>query len=289
MLGNQQQRGVFFLLFLVFILQGVYFFIATPDTNDFPTIENPETVAFRHKIDSVKQIRLAANAIKIFPFNPNYINDFKAYRLGMTVASIDRLNTYRAKGKFIRSATQFQEVTGISDSLYKKIRPFLRFPDWMHNSPSIKGKERFKPVRNKVLERAPRTKYDLNTATAAQLKTVYGIGDVLSKRIVAFRELLGGFIVEEQLNDVYAISPEAVGNVLEKFEIKSPPEIQKIKINQASVDEIASIAYINYNLAKKIVARIDEVGDVRSFEELSKIEGFPIDKIDRIKLYLTFK
>jgi hypothetical protein len=41
------------------------------------------------KIDSIK----ALNRIycKVYPFNPNFITDYKGYKLGMSVQEIDRL------------------------------------------------------------------------------------------------------------------------------------------------------------------------------------------------------
>ena len=45
------------------------------------------------------------------------------------------------------------------------------------------------------------------------LKQIYGIGSVLSKRIVRHRDLLGGFHSKSQLLDVYAMDT----NVYEDF------------------------------------------------------------------------
>ena len=47
------------------------------------------------------------------------------------------------------------------------------------------------------------------------------------------------------------------------------------------------LIYINQNLAIQIVTYRDSVGIIRDFSELSKIEDFPVKKIDRIKLYLS--
>lgn len=44
---------------------------------------------------------------------------------------------------------------------------------------------------------------DINAATAEDFKTINGIGEKLSARIVKFRDRLGGFLTSEQLYDVY--------------------------------------------------------------------------------------
>ncbi len=50
-------------------------------------------------------------------------------------------------------------------------------------------------------------KLDINSATAAELETLPGIGEGLAARIVAYREEHGPFLSVEQLDDVYGIGP----------------------------------------------------------------------------------
>ena len=48
---------------------------------------------------------------------------------------------------------------------------------------------------------------DINHATAAEWEASAGLGEVLSKRTVKFREALGGFVSIEQLKLVYGLDP----------------------------------------------------------------------------------
>jgi hypothetical protein len=52
----------------------------------------------------------------LYPFNPNFITDFKGYKLGMSVQEIDLLE-YRKGNKYVNSPKEFQAVTQVSDSL----------------------------------------------------------------------------------------------------------------------------------------------------------------------------
>jgi len=63
-----------------------------------------------------------------------------------------------------------------------------------------------------VSEPAPATDglIDLNTATAAELDELPGIGDVLSARIIEYREANGPFTSVDQLANVEGISPRLV-------------------------------------------------------------------------------
>ena len=134
---------------------------------------------------------------------------------------------------------------------------------------------------------APEIKSDINTATAEELSAIRGIGKVLSERIVKFRKRLGGFLIDAQLYDVYGLKDDVVRNPLQHYTVLTPPKIQKININTATVEALAAIAYLRYKDARAIVMYREDNGKIQSLDELTKIPDFPIEKIDRIKLYLT--
>lgn len=276
--NKKERSGIFFLVLLIILLQVTYFFIKwnSPKHNSKFTL-NTKAQA---KIDSLKLRELAKDTVKIYPFNPNFITDYKGYTLGMSIQEIDRLRAYRESGKYVNSAADFQTVTKVSDSLLAVISPYFKFPEWTQKlekrtEVSIPEKKQKSTIR------------DLNTATAHDLKQINGIGEKLSKRIVKFRNRLGGFLANEQLYDVYGLESEVVERALKKFQILNPPKINKININTASADELTSLVYIQYDVAKKIV-RYRQMNDAfKSFTELSTIEGFPKEKIERIKLYLS--
>ncbi len=227
------------------------------------------------QIDSLKGVQ-ANEQRRPTSVNPNYLSDYRGYLLGMSPAEIDRLQQFRNNGMYVRSKEEFQKVTGISDSLLKTISPILRLP---------KIKKTY--FGNQAVNKSTIKKKDLNTATATELEAIYGIGKVLSKRIIKFRNVLGGFIDERQLYDVYGLEEEVVRSVFDSYEIIKIPEIKRFSINDATVAELASSVYLSWDVARKIVAYRDSVGGVTKWEEIATIQGFPIDKIERIKLYLT--
>jgi DNA uptake protein ComE-like DNA-binding protein len=232
-------------------------------------------------LDSMREKSKIEDSPKLYPFNPNFISDYKGYTLGMSNEEIDRLLLFRSEDKWVYSAKEFQQVTLISDSLLQELAPLFKFPEWTQR-PNVEINE---SLDNLTLTREELK--DLNLATAEDLKFIQGIGDKLSARIVKFRNRLGGFMVNEQLYDVYGLEEEVVIRILKKFSVKQQPFIRKININDATTDELKQLIYFNQNLAFQIVTYRDSVGIIQSFNELKKIEEFPSDKIDRIKLYLS--
>ncbi|WP_420601234.1 ComEA family DNA-binding protein [Flagellimonas sp.] len=276
--NKQERSGIFFLLLLIIILQGVYFYIKTkPFNGDSKIVVN--TVA-QSQLDSLRLLALQKESIKIFSFNPNYITDYKGYMLGMSPAELDRLFAFRKTGRFINSAEEFQQVTQISDSLLMVISPSFKFPEWN------KRKKAAKVHSNIRFEKTLQVK-DLNLATAEDLKAINGIGEKLSARIIKFRDRLGGFLVNDQLFDVYGLEPEVVQRALHQFRVNDPPSIQKININKATAEELSRLVYISRDLAEKIISFRELNGAYDSSDELLNVESFPVERIDRIKLYLT--
>ena len=275
--NKQQRNGILFLLLLIAILQSIYFFV------DFPSekknaINNIEIVNFKKEFDSLQKVAVNNAKPKIFPFNPNYLSDFKAYQLGLTVAEIDRLLEYRSKGKFVNSSLDFQNVTKINDSLLKEIEPLFKFPSrYFKKNEQLKEK----PLNVKKFLK------DLNTATSEELQEVTGVGEILAERIIKYRNSLNGYYFNDQLTEVYGLKSEVVSRIFKYFEIKEKPIISKLNINTASFKEILALPYIDYDLTKRIFNYKNEVVEIQSIEELKKIEGFPIEKFNRITLYLT--
>ena len=55
------------------------------------------------------------------------------------------------------------------------------------------------------MQSAAQEKVNLNTADAAQLQTLPGVGEATARRILEYRELSGGFLTTEQIMEVDGI------------------------------------------------------------------------------------
>ncbi|HKO78125.1 MAG TPA: helix-hairpin-helix domain-containing protein, partial [Flavobacterium sp.] len=220
------------------------------------------------------------------PFNPNFISDYKGYKLGMSVKEIDRLLNFRKGNKFVNSAEEFQNVTKISDSLLKAIAPFFKFPDWVNRKKEFKE---YKYDQNSAFAKKEKiVLIDFNQATKEDLIKINGVGEIISLRILTQKEKLGGFVSMEQLKDVWGLSPEVILNLNNHFKIEKLPNLNKIDVNNASIKELSQFFYFKYDLARQIVKYRSMNGDFKNIEDLIKINGFPVEKANFIALYLDF-
>lgn len=280
--NRSQQNGIFLLVAIIIVLQLVYFYGEFGPSSEGFDREDPQLVSFQHKMDSIRQAMDAVTTDTIYPFNPNYITDYRGYILGMSLEEIKRLHDYRAEEKWVNSAEEFQLVTKISDSLLYRISPSFQFPEWVIKNRENSAKQ---ITTSKNLDVAEKS--DLNSATADELMEIKGVGEILSNRIINYRNKIGGFVDDLQLKDVYGLKFEVRDAIEEKFTVKTTPEIAVLNINTASVMELTEVPYFNYELAREIIDYRLLYEKIENFEELAKIKDFPSEKIERIALYLT--
>lgn len=271
---NKKQRfSIIILIGMVVLLQVVILMLKYNTKKNKPSFVVDTEI--QREIDSLKSVSLKKYEMQ--PFNPNYINDEKAAKLGMSVEEVDRLNRFRAERKFVNSAKEFQNVTNVSDELLEKISLYFKFPEWTQQKQQIDFK------KEKVVK-----KVDLNTITFDELIAINGIGNYFANLVLSEREQLKGFVSVDQLNYIKGLRPEAVHVLKQNVYIKSKPEIKKVNLNTASKDEIAQIPYINARLAREIVVFRSKKEERLNIEDLENISSFPLDKLKIIRLYLDF-
>ncbi|MBR5603387.1 MAG: helix-hairpin-helix domain-containing protein, partial [Bacteroidales bacterium] len=127
---------------------------------------------------------------------------------------------------------------------------------------------------------------DINTADTLGLMNLPEIGPYFARKIIEYREKLGGFIKEEQLLEVYGLDSS-------RFEIISPYiildsiEIQKVKVNHDDFKTLLRHPYIEYDDVKKIVNYRETKGMITNWEQYKKVVTRD-DIEERLKLYLEF-
>jgi DNA uptake protein ComE-like DNA-binding protein len=283
---NRSQRGgiLLLVLFITGLLLVYHFYDFSED--DVLDVSSSEVMALQKELDSLSLAETEERKPKQYPFNPNYITDFKAYTLGMSSEEFDRLKDFRSRDRWINSVSDFKKVTGISDSLLNEISPLFKFPKWVTNPKPKFNNYKQDYDQKGFSEKSYAQKIDLNFATREQLEEVSGIGEALSKRIILYREKLGGFSSDVQLSGIWGMNEEVVKRTLNLFTVKTPKEINKMNINSASASDIATIPGISFDLAKEIWEFRKLRDRIDSFSELEKIESLSTIKLKLIQLYL---
>jgi competence ComEA-like helix-hairpin-helix protein len=147
------------------------------------------------------------------------------------------------------------------------------------------------PVRqdnfSKQEKMAEGTVIDINSSDTTGLMKVPGIGSSFARRIVGYRNILGGFYRIEQLQEVYGMYEELYGKIAPYLTVNTD-SIRPIAANSAPVEKLKSHPYINFYQAKAIVETRKKKGKLDSIDELSLLEEFPGEDLERIRPYLHF-
>ena len=277
MLDSKKRSGI---LLLVIILSAcwIFYFWTIQKENSLESID--DIAIYQVRIDSLKEIKTLKSTPKIYPFNPNFITDYKGYTLGLSTQELDKLFSFRKNGKWINSSEDFQKVTGVSDSLLAAISPYFKFPDWVTNSKTSQNTKSFS-------FKSFKPQNDLNKATFENLISLPEMTEESARLILAYRKKIGGFIEDNQLYDIYNVKRNQVIEVKKEFTVKTKPDIVLINVNKANASDLATVPFLTFDIARSIIDyRILNEG-IKNLDELLKIEGITPYKLDRIKLYLS--
>ncbi|MFP9099661.1 helix-hairpin-helix domain-containing protein [Flavobacterium sp. RHBU_24] len=298
-LTSGQRKGLLALCGLIVLVQAAWFFISRTSTEKKITSEEEkEWIALQPELDALKATADSAGVYKIYPFNPNYITDYKGYSLGMTVAQIDKLKAFRKQNKWVNSAADFQQVTGVSDSLLAVMVPYFKFPDWVTKKQAAKDEKQFADsypdketyYKNQDAKRPAVVikQLDINDALEEDLISVRGIGPAFAKKLLRRRADLGAFVSMDQMDEFKEFSPDAVAGLKAAFKVGQNPPVNTINVNTASLQQLTHFPYFNKDIARAIITQRSMKGKISGFDELSKIDDIFVLKSKIIFLYLEY-
>ena len=124
---------------------------------------------------------------------------------------------------------------------------------------------------------------DLNASDTTMLKKVPGIGSYYARKVVAYRERLGGFFSTDQLFEIEGFPEEAVD-----FLTCNGTVVKKLNVNQLSQSQLRKHPYIGFYQAKAITDYRRLKGPLHSFDDLRLLPDFSQEVIDRLSPYVEF-
>lgn len=131
------------------------------------------------------------------------------------------------------------------------------------------------------------TQVELNQSDSLTLQKVPGIGPVFSRRIIKYRDLLGGFYTVHQLAEVYGIDADKYA-ALEPWFTVDTALIRPLIVNQADYRTLIRHPYLNKQQTKILLRLIERKGKLQGWEELRLLDEFPPGEIERLRYYLSF-
>ncbi len=129
-------------------------------------------------------------------------------------------------------------------------------------------------------------KVNINKADWNTISELLGIEDLISERIIKYRNLLGGFTGKNQFNEVYGIKDNQYNLIASNVFIDTTL-IRKININNTDVQTLGRHPYLNNYYAKAIITYKNYAGEIKNINELFVNNILPENIYCRIKPYLS--
>jgi len=237
----------------------------------------------------------ASSPQQLFPFDPNHISAEQWQQLGLPRFLAERILRYRSKGGSFRVKSDLKKIYDFPESLYAQLHPYIQLPDnpISYRQNSIANENKNPAFDTRVGYRDKREarpgRFDLNMADTNQLKAIRGIGSGLSRRIIKYRDALGGFASPNQVYEVYGLDSAVVNELFTFAYLSENQSFKKIKINAASFEELNAHPYITPRLAKIIIAYRQQHGTYHSANDLAQIKILDPATLQKIAPYLSFE
>lgn len=244
--------------------------------------QNPEK---QKRIDSLLALlenkpKLSKEIIKVqklFFFDPNLIDSSGLYSLGFTKFQIGNLIRYRNKGGEIRTGEDLMRIYGMTDSLYKRLKPYIR----------IKQKQRAKLASSKLKLRL----FDPNTISYKDLLSL-GLKKFQAQNILNYRRKSGVFQQKKDLLKIYGIDSIDYKR-LEDFILIKPIKKQEHKPFVFDPNLISASGWDSLGVHSHVVTRISKYlasgGRFKQPEDLMVIYGFDSLKFKELLPFIRIK
>jgi DNA uptake protein ComE-like DNA-binding protein len=196
-------------------------------------------------------------------FDPDTVSQMQLVRWGLPAVIAGRWLKYRNKIGGFKSVSQIQGIYGMPDSVFRIWKDSIRL----------------KPVMSGKKQRHCPPEMDLNYADSTMLMRLHGIGKVLSRRIIRYRIMLGGFVWVSQLREVYGLPDSTYHHIRDKLYVDRKFEPNRILLDSATYQQLYDHPYINSKEATAILRYRDHHPGFVCLEDI-----LALDSAARIKM-----
>ena len=219
------------------------------------------------RAEAAMEIRRDSTAMR--PFDPNTATLDDLLGLGLSKHEAVSLLKYRAAGKVFRIPEDLALCYGISDSLYRRLEPWVRIGRKYAIAPEEYRTGRILP------EPLPPQPFRIDTVSVRYLRAIGALSKRQAEAFVRWRDLSGIYDMEE-LRDCYVVS-DSVAAALEPYVIfperKARPIEEPIELNTADSATLRSVNGIGPRTVVSILNYRERLGGFLRAEQLAEVPG----------------
>ncbi len=223
------------------------------------------------KLPSALKKEVVTEMVSLHYFDPNTADIEELTELGFSKYQVNNLIGYRTNGGKFNKASDLLKIYGVDSAFY------LNIADYIQINETIEIAE---------ISVSDTLMIELNSADSLTLVKLNGVGPSYAKRIIRYRNLLGGYCSNEQIGEIYNFPEETFLKIQNNIYVDTL-KITKRRINFAEYSELVSHPYLNKEQVHALLNYRNRKGAFKTIEELRDIEGFDLKTIKRIAPYIT--
>lgn len=222
-----------------------------------------------------------------FYFDPNTADSTELLRLGLRPWQVRNLYKYRARGGRYHRPEDFARLYGMTGELYERLRPYIRIAERYRYLSDVRPTDTSRidtmpPARPTKFR--PGVRLDINVADTADLQRIPGVGPALARRIVRYRDRLGGFARVEQLDEI-----EGLPTGVSKWFFVHRRPARRLNLNRLSLDALMKHPYLTFYQSRIIVEHRRKYGPLQSLDDLALYDEFGPADMARLRPYVCFE
>jgi competence ComEA-like helix-hairpin-helix protein len=229
------------------------------------------------KIKKSSKVYTKSREIKLHPFDPNMMTYRQWIEMGFSKKQAKNIENYKSKGGVFHKSEDFRKIYSISEDEFDRLYPYIIIT----SSDAEEDEEDEDEQSNEII-----FTLKLNSINIDEIQKVKGIGPSYAKRIIKYRNLLGGYTQINQLMEVYGMDQERYQQIKPFFEIDTD-SIQQLSLKTASYSQLLRHPYISKDLAYEITDYRKMHGGFKSVEELKTISIVNDSLYQKIYLYFA--
>lgn len=210
---------------------------------------------------------------ELFYFDPNRATLEDWLRLGISRRTAMVILHYREKGGRFHTGQDLLKIYGFQPADYQRLAPYVQIagdtekPGYARIPATAElNKSSHADQKQSFLQQ----KIELNSADTLLFMQLPGVGATYARRIIRYRERLGGFYRVDQLREIPYLPDSIVQRMLPWVSVDTDL-VRHIDLNTAQLGELAAHPYIGYALARLMIAYREQHGPYQQVADLQKL------------------